>query len=87
MVEAIVGKVTHYFSRIGVAALNLDMPLKEGDRIHIVGPTTDLELTVQEMQVEHRRVHAAQPGDDIAIKVSGKVREGDAVFLRPVESP
>ncbi len=82
MAEMLVGRVTHYFSRIGVAALSLDAALGEGDEIHIVGHTTDLEGTVQSMEIEHRRVNQAGPGDDAAMKVAGKVRGGDLVFRR-----
>lgn len=82
MAEVLVGRVTHYFSRIGVAALSLDASLGEGDEIHIVGHTTDLEGTVQSMEIEHRGVNQAGPGDDVAMKVAGKVRGGDLVFRR-----
>ena len=56
MAELLIGKVTHYYSRIGVAAVNLDGPLRIGDRIHIKGHTTDLEEMMESMEVEHRPV-------------------------------
>jgi len=80
MPELLIGKVTHYYSRIGVAALSLEAPLRTGDRIHIVGHTTDLEQAVESMEVEHGKVDAAGPGDDAAISVVGKVRDGDQVY-------
>ena len=82
MDEVLVGKVTHYFSRIGVAVLSLDAGLGEGDQIHIVGRTTDLEGLVDSLEIEHRPVSTALPGDDVAVKVSGKVRGGDRVYRR-----
>lgn len=75
-----VGTVTHYFSHLSVAALSLRQPLAVGDRIHIRGHTTDLVQTVESMEIEHRRVERAEPGDDVAIEVAGHVREHDLVF-------
>ena len=82
----LVGTVTHYFSRLGVAALNLEGPLRKGDQIRILGATTELEGTVQSMEIEPRQVEAAGPGDDVAIRVTGKVRGGDRVFRQTEQS-
>jgi putative protease len=75
-----IGTVTHYFSHLSVAALNLRAPLAVGDRIHIRGHTTDLIQTVESMEIEHRRVELANPGDDVAIEVVAHVREHDVVY-------
>lgn len=75
-----IGTVTHYFSHLSVAALNLRAPLAVGDRIHIRGHTTDLVQTVESMEIEHRRVERANPGDDVAIEVVAHVREHDVVY-------
>lgn len=75
-----IGTVTHYFSHLSVAALSLRAPLALGERIHIRGHTTDLVQTVESMEIEHRRVERANPGDDVAIKVADHVREHDLVF-------
>lgn len=75
-----IGTVTHYFSHLSVAALSLRAPLAVGERIHIRGHTTDLVQTVESMEIEHRRVERANPGDDVAIKVADHVREHDLVF-------
>ena len=80
MPELLIGKITHYYSKIGVATLSLEASLSTGDRIHVVGHTTDLEQTVESMQVEHRNVDAAGPGDDVAISVTDRVRDGDEVY-------
>ena len=80
MVEVLVGKVTHYFSKIGVAALSLEAPLRTGDRIRIRGHTTDLQQTLDSMETGHSPIDSAQPGDDVAIGVAGRVRVGDAVY-------
>jgi len=78
-----IATVTHYFSHLSVAALSLRAPLAVGDRIHIRGRTTDLVQTVESMEIEHRRVERAHPGDDVAIRVADHVREHDLVFREP----
>lgn len=79
MSERAIGRVTHYFSKINVAAVTLAEPLRVGDRIRIKGHTTDVTMTVDRMQIEHQDVREARPGDDVAIHVSERVRENDEV--------
>ena len=78
--EELIGEVTHYFPHVPAAVLRLDTELKLGDTIHIVGHTTDLVQTVQSIQVEHESVESAAPGDDVAVLVKDRVREGDKVY-------
>ncbi len=80
MEEKPIGKVTHYFGRISVAVLDLTEPLKVGETIHIKGHTTDLTQMVESMQVEHKDIQEAKPGDQVAIKVTGRVHEHDVVY-------
>jgi len=75
-----IGRVTHYFGHLSVAAVSLAQPLALGERIHIHGHTTDVVQTVESMEVEHGRVERAGPGDDVAIGVTGHVREHDLLF-------
>jgi translation elongation factor EF-1alpha len=75
-----IGTVTHYFGHLSVAAVSLTDTLRVGDRIHIVGHTTDLEQNVDSMEVEHAKVESAGPGDDVALAVSDHVRENDQIF-------
>jgi translation elongation factor EF-1alpha len=75
-----IGRVSHYFGHLSVAAISLDQPLAVGERIHIHGHTTDLVQTVGSMEVDHRPVERAGPGDDVALKVEEHVREHDLVF-------
>lgn len=80
MAEREIGKVTHYFDRIGAAAVALTDRLRVGDRIHVVGHTTDVTTTVDRMQVDHGDVQEAGPGDDVAVHVGQRVREHDAIL-------
>jgi translation elongation factor EF-1alpha len=75
-----IGTVTHYFSHLSVAAVSLTDTLRVGDRIHIKGHTSDLEQTVDSMEVEHQQVDAANPGDDVALRVDDHVREHDRIY-------
>ncbi len=75
-----IGRVTHFYSKIGVAIIQLDDLLKVGDRIALVGSTTDLEQDVKSIQVEHQSIDQAKAGDLVGLKVKDKVREGDTVF-------
>ena len=78
-----VGRVTHYFTKIGVAIVELKAPLSVGDRIRIKGANTDFEQMVQSMQIEHKNVQKAEAGQIIGLKVEGRVRERDKVYKIP----
>ena len=78
--EKQIGKITHYFSKIGVGVLELTSALKVGEKIHIVGGERDFEQVVDSMQVEHENVDKAKSGDAIGLKLDEAVREGDKVY-------
>lgn len=81
MEEKKVGQIIKYFGKIGVAAIRLtEGSLKVGDKIHIVGHTTDVSETVDSMQVENHSVQEAGSGADVGIKVKDRVREHDTVY-------
>ena len=75
-----VGKITHYFSKIGVAVVELSAELKVGDNISIEGSTTNIQQPVNSMQIEHKPVDFAKKGQSIGMKVADVVREGDECF-------
>jgi len=75
-----VGRVTHYFSRIGVAVVELSAPLAVGDRILIKGATTNFEQVVDSMQIEHKNIERAEAGQAIGLKVIDRVRVNDRVY-------
>lgn len=79
--EKEIGEVSGWFSHVSVAAIKLSAPLKVGDKIHLKGHTTDFEEKVVSMQIENKVVKEAKKGDHIGIKVKGKVRPNDKVFL------
>ncbi len=75
-----VGRVTHYFTKIGVAIVELNDSLAVGDRILIKGATTNFEQVVSSMQIEHKNVERAEAGQSIGLKVEQRVRENDIVY-------
>ncbi len=82
MTEKLVGKVTHYFGKIGVAVIKLnDGALKVGNKIHIKGAHDDFEEVVTSMQINHKPVQVGKKGDEVAIKVNAKAHENDEVYL------
>jgi len=81
MEEKEIGVVSSYFEHVGVAAIKLSGNLNVGDKVHIKGHTTDFKKKISSMQIEKEKVGKAKKGDHIGIKVSGKVRPNDKVFL------
>jgi len=77
-----VGHITHFFTKISVAVIELTAPLAVGDTIVIKGPTTDFEQVVDSMQIEHENVQRAEPGQSIGLKVAQRVREKDMVYKK-----
>lgn len=76
-----IGKVEHYFGKIGVAAIRITSgPLNVGDTIHVKGHTTNLTQKVDSMQAENKSVQKANNGDGIGIKVKAHVRDNDVIY-------
>lgn len=76
----LIGKITHYFSKVGVAIIEISDSLKVGDTIRIVGSTVDITQEVDSMEIEHQKVESAKKGDVIGLKVDEKVREENKVY-------
>ena len=80
MPEVEIGHVSDFFARPVVAGITLSGTLKVGDTIHIKGHTTDIELTVESMQINNINVTEGKAEDAIGIKVPDRVRAGDHVY-------
>ena len=76
-----IGVITHYFGNINVGIIKLDDQLKVGDTIRIEGSTTNFEQAISEMQFNHENIESGEKGQEVGIKVSEKVRNGDEVFI------
>jgi putative protease len=76
-----IGVVTHYYTHLGVAVVQLDAELKIGDTLLFLGHTTDFSQIACSMEIEHQKIIHAAAGSEVAIQVNEPVRAGDHVFL------
>ena len=77
----LIGRITHYFSNIEVAVIELTSPLKVGDKIRVVGgKETDFEQKVSSMQIDHEQVKSGKKKDSVGMKIDEKVHEGYKVY-------
>ncbi len=76
------GKVTNYFSNLGVAEIKLETgSLKLGDEIIVTGPSTGLiQIIVEEIRVGLVTVEEAQKGVLCSIPVATKLRRSDKLY-------
>ncbi len=81
MAEKLIGKVTHYFTAIGVGAIKLKGKIKVGDILRFKGTTTDFQQKVISLQYNRRDIKEAKAGQEVGIKTEQRVREDDKVFL------
>jgi len=76
-----IGKVFSYFSKVGVAAINITSgSIKVGDTIRIKGTTTDFTQQIDSMEIDRQKVDSAGVGQSIGIKVKDRVRPNDIVY-------
>lgn len=75
-----IGKITHYYSKIGVGIVELTDSLKVGDKVKVKGHSTEFEQNVDSIQIDHKEVTEAKAKDVVGIKVNDKVREGDEIY-------
>jgi len=75
-----IGRITHYFSGVGVAVVELSDDIKMGDKIRIEGATTSFEQVVESMEIENEKVELATAGQSIGLKVKERVRLHDRVY-------
>jgi translation elongation factor EF-Tu-like GTPase len=80
MAEKLIGTVSHWFGNINVAGIELKGKLAVGDRVHILGHTTDFEQEIESVQIMHQDVSEAGRGDDVGVKFEARVRAGDKVY-------
>ena len=77
-----VGKVTNYFSKLGVAEIKLEAhEMKVGDRFYIQGETTGVyEGQMDEMRLDLEPVKMVKKGDLFSIKTNEIVRRNDKLY-------
>lgn len=80
MADFKVGKITHYYDKIGVAVLELSDNLAAGDTIRISGHGKEYTQVVSSMQIEHENIQEAKKGQSVGLKMDQEVKEGDEVY-------
>ncbi len=79
--EEAIGTVTHYYSHLGVAIVQINKgTLRRGDTIRLKGHTTDFLQQVESMEYEHQHVDAASAGQSVGIKIKDHAREHDILY-------
>ncbi|MFA5072783.1 MAG: EF-Tu/IF-2/RF-3 family GTPase [Nitrospirota bacterium] len=80
--EEAVGTVTHYYSHLQVAVIQLNKGMiRVGDTIHIKGTTSDSTQIVESMEYEHQPLTEAVAGQSVGLRVKDIVREHDIVYI------
>jgi GTPase len=80
--EEAIGIVTHYYSHLGVAIIQINKGvLKTGDTVHIIGHSIDFTQPVESMEFEHKHIDQAEAGQNIGLRVKEHTREHDIVYL------
>ena len=82
-VEEQIGKIIHYYDKIGVGVVRLEGPLNVGDTVHVKGSASDFEQAVSSMQLNHESIKDGKKGDEIAVKLDQKAKEGDVLYKKP----
>ena len=77
-----IGRLTHIFSKISVAVIDLKLPLSKGDRILIKGPTTDFEQNVESLQIDRKEVARVEAGQSAGLKLTKPAKEKDVVYKK-----
>ena len=78
--SVLLGKVIHYYDKIGVAVIKLSKAIKAGDSVKFVHGDKEFEQSVLSMQLDHEAVKGGKKGEEIAVKVDQEVKSGTEVF-------
>ena len=81
MADKQIGKVTHYYDKIGVAVVDLTSGLKSGEKLKFVKDDDEFTQTAESIQVDRKNVDKAKKGDSIGLKVDQEIKPGAAVYL------
>jgi translation elongation factor EF-1alpha len=74
-----IGKVIHWYDKIGVAVVKLGKSLKVGDSIKVKHGDSEFEEEITSMQLNHEPIKSGKKGDEVAIKLSRKASVGSEI--------
>jgi hypothetical protein len=77
-----IGYISHFFSKINVAIIELTLPMSVGDYILVKGPLTDFIQKVESMQIDRKEIHGAEGGQSVGLKLTQLAREKDVVYKK-----
>ena len=80
MKNDLIGKVIHYYDKIGVAVIKLEKSLKVGDNVKFVHGENEFTQSIESMQLEHVQVESGKKGQEVAVKVDKKTKSGTQVY-------
>lgn len=80
--EVLIGKVKHFYGHIPVIIIKLEENLKVGDKIIVKKKNGEERFNqiVESMEIERKKVNLVKAGQEVAILVTGKAKEGDLVY-------
>lgn len=78
--DKLIGKVIHYYDKIGVAVVKLNGTLKVGDKIKLVRGENEFTQEVTSMQIEHENIESAKKGDEVGLKVDQATKDSAEVY-------
>lgn len=77
-----IGKVVHFYDKLGVAIIDLvDGGLKVGDEIKFKRGDEEFNQKIDSLQIEHENVDSVKKGDSFGVKVDKPTKVGTQVYL------
>ncbi len=78
--QKVLGKISHYYDRIGVAVVDVESIIKIGDRVLIKRGKKELKQKIASLQSNRVPIKSAQPGETVGLKVDAVVERGATIF-------
>jgi U32 family peptidase len=76
------GKVTHYYPKVGVVLVNLVKDLKVNDEIVFIKDNLgSKQLKVDELEKKKKKISKAEKGEEVGIKIPFRVSKNTEVYL------
>ena len=74
------GRVSHFFTNINVAVIEVEKALRHGDKVHVEGANTNFKQLVRSMQIDRKSIKLARTGSSVGMKVNHRARPGNIVY-------
>jgi len=78
--NVLIGKVDHYYEKVGVVAATLQDEVSIGDMLIFKKDNKEIEQKVTSMQINHISVERGFKGDSVGIKVDQPIEEGSDIY-------